>query len=82
LQEPANNRSTLVIAWEHRRLPNLARGLGWGAMPDIDDGDFDSLWLLRFAASDRAPEVRVDSQTRLLAACGNGAAPGRPGLRP
>ncbi len=82
LQDPAYAGTTLVIAWEHRHLPPLARGLGWPTMPAVDDGDFDSLWLLRYSTDDPRPVVRVDSQSRLLAACGSGAAPDRPDRRP
>jgi hypothetical protein len=70
------------MAWEHRRLPLLARGLGWRTMPAVDDAEFDSLWLLRHRADDPLPAVKVDSQSRLLAACGSGAAPDRPSRRP
>lgn len=38
----------VVLFWEHRRLPDLARGLGWGAMPEIANDDFDQLILFRF----------------------------------
>jgi len=78
LADPASDGATLVIAWEHRHLPQLARGLGWRAMPAVDDGDFDSIWLLRYRPGERAPVVRLDSQTRLLAACGSAAATPRP----
>jgi hypothetical protein len=82
LQDRDYDGTTLVIAWEHRRLPLLARGLGWRTMPAVDDGDFESLWLLRYRSDDPLPEVRVESQSRMLAACGSGAAPDRPGRRP
>ena len=82
LQDPAYAGATLVIAWEHRRLPQLARGLGWRRMPAVNNDDFDSLWLLRYRQDDPAPQVRVASQTRLLAACGTGAAPDPLGQRP
>ena len=78
LADPTSAGATLVIAWEHRHLPPLARGLGWRAMPAVDDGDFDSIWLLRYRPGERAPAVTLDSQRRLLAACGNAAAPYRP----
>jgi len=78
LADPTSAGATLVIAWEHRHLPELARGLGWRAMPAIDDGDFDSIWLLRYRPGDRAPVVTLDSQSRLLGACGSDAAPSRP----
>ena len=78
LADPTSAGATLVIAWEHRHLPQLARGLGWRAMPAVDDGDFDSIWLLRYRPGDSAPAVTLDSQSRLLAACGSAAASDRP----
>lgn len=59
--------SVLLLAWEHRRLPDLARGLGWDAMPSVDDADFDQLWLLRYDADAEAPGVEVLSQQALRA---------------
>lgn len=73
LSDPAYAGRSLVIAWEHRHLPELARGLGWQSMPAIDDNDFDSLWLLTFQANEASPTVRVLSQGRLLAACSKAA---------
>lgn len=55
----------LVIAWEHRRLPALARGLGWPSMPLVDDDDFDSLWLLRYVPGRLQPAVTRMSQQAL-----------------
>jgi len=39
-----------VLFWEQRRLPELARGLGWDAMPEFANDDCDQLILFRFAA--------------------------------
>jgi len=78
LQDPATSGAAVVIAWEHRRLPQLARGLGWRAMPRVDDDDFDSIWLLRYGPGQPDPKVTVASQSRLLAGCGSAAAPDRP----
>lgn len=55
----------LVLAWEHHRLPDLARGLGWDAMPAVEEGDFDRLWLLRYGAAGEPPAVEVLSQQAL-----------------
>ena len=46
---PEFEGGTVVMAWEHRHLPELARGLGWSRMPRIRDDDFDGLWLLRYS---------------------------------
>ena len=47
----------MVMAWEHRHLPELARGLGWSRMPRIRDDDFDGLWLLRYSGQQGEPAV-------------------------
>ncbi len=59
----------LIVAWEHRRLPLLARGLGWPSMPAVDDDDFDSLWLLRYWSGQERPVVRRFSQQALAQRC-------------
>ena len=66
LADPALSDGVLVVAWEHRRLPLLARGLGWTQMPRIDDDDFDRIWLLRYRPSVPTPEVSLLSQAGLL----------------
>lgn len=65
LADPANGGALLVIAWEHRHLPELARGLGWEGMGRIDDADFDSLWLLRYPEAGGAPQVTLLSQATM-----------------
>ena len=54
-QLPQNSR--IVLFWEHRRIPELARGLGWGAMPPIADNDFDQMIVFRFPSPGAVPEV-------------------------
>ena len=66
LADPQVEGGVLVVAWEHRRLPLLARGLGWTKMPRIEDDDFDSVWLLRYRPSITTPEVSLLSQASLL----------------
>ena len=56
----------VVIAWEHRRLPDLARGLGWAAMASIANEDFDQLFVLRFEGASSPPVVQHYSQSELL----------------
>ena len=66
LSDPSANDGRLVMIWEHRRLPDLARGLGWGTMPPIADDDFDRLELLRYGPGSVTPTVERYSQSRLL----------------
>ena len=47
----------LVLIWEHQRMPELARGLGWPAMPPIADEDFDQLYVFRFRGDQAPPAV-------------------------
>jgi hypothetical protein len=56
----------VVLFWEHRRMPELARGLGWPAMPPIPDDDFDQLIVFRFRAPGAVPEVSRMRQNDLL----------------
>lgn len=71
LSDPALTGGRVVMIWEHRRLPDLARGLGWNAMPAIADDDFDQLILLRYGHGSLSPTIERMSQTALLdQACG------------
>lgn len=56
----------VVLFWEHRRMPELARGLGWEAMPEIANDDVDQLILFRFAAPAAVPAVKRYSQRELF----------------
>jgi hypothetical protein len=62
---PEFEGGTVVMAWEHRHLPMLARGLGWSRMPRIRDDDFDGLWLLRYSGVQGEPAVSQMSQAEL-----------------
>ena len=64
--DPAYEGGRLVLFWEHRRLPQLAAGLGWTSMPAIADDDFDSLDMLSYVDFHSAPSVRRYNQTLLL----------------
>jgi len=55
----------LVLFWEHRRMPDLARGLGWSAMPPIADHDFDQLYVFRYRPLTSSPQVLTYRQSRL-----------------
>ena len=56
----------VVLFWERRRLPELLRGLGWDAMPEIANDDFDQLILFRFATPGAVPVVKRYSQRELF----------------
>lgn len=55
----------LVLFWEHRRMPELARGLGWDGMAPIAEDDFDQLFLFRYAHPGSSPQVSVLRQSQL-----------------
>jgi len=61
---PAGER--LVLFWEHRRMPELARGLGWDGMMPIGPEDFDQLFVFRFAKPGDLPEVHAYRQSELM----------------
>ncbi|MEI7666614.1 MAG: hypothetical protein WCI65_11265, partial [Synechococcaceae cyanobacterium ELA263] len=61
---PASER--LVLFWEHRRIPELARGLGWQGMIPIGPEDFDQLFVFRFAKPGALPEVQSYRQSELM----------------
>ena len=65
-QAPSGTTERVVLFWEHRRMPELARGLGWDAMPEIANDDFDQLILFRFAAPGAVPQVQRFSQRELF----------------
>ena len=74
LSDPAVEGARVVMIWEHRHLPELASGLGWSAMPPIDDQDFDRLEHLRYQNGTPIPGVEQRSQAALLAmACAHRA---------
>lgn len=47
-------------------MPELARGLGWDAMPPIAEDDFDQLLLLRYDNISSKPRVQRLSQHQLF----------------
>jgi hypothetical protein len=56
----------VVMFWEHRRIPELARGLGLDGLPEIANDDFDQLLLFRFAGPGAVPQVQRYSQRELF----------------
>lgn len=66
LDDPRYRNGRVVLFWEHRRMPELAAGLGWPAMPPIADDDFDALFALTYRQGSSQPIVRRFSQRALL----------------
>ena len=63
-----------VFFWEHRHLPDLAKGLGWSTMVPIDADDYDQLLLLSYSAGSKTPKVERLSQQELFNRACNGLA--------
>lgn len=65
LQDPQVDDRLVVLVWEHRRMPDLARGLGWTTMAPIAADNFDDLFALRY---DRNGLTQVEhySQSEML----------------
>lgn len=67
LRARADQRSErLVLFWEHRRMPELARGLGWPAMAAIAEDDFDQMLVFRYDAPEAPPRVSRYRQSDLF----------------
>ncbi|MCP9850353.1 hypothetical protein [Cyanobium sp. Morenito 9A2] len=68
LGEPAYQGGTVVLFWEHRRMPELARGLGWASMAPIGPMEFDGLYVLRYGRPGSPPRVHRFNQLSLFRA--------------
>ena len=55
-----------VFFWEHRNLPELAKGLGWSTMAPIDADDYDQLLVLSYPPGSKTPKVESLSQHQLF----------------
>jgi acid phosphatase (class A) len=55
-----------VFIWEHRKLPDFAKGLGWGTMAPIAADDYDQLVVLTWPSASAPPQVQQFSQKELL----------------
>jgi hypothetical protein len=62
----ASHQERLVLAWEHVRMPLLARGLGMPAMQSISNEDFDQILVFRYASPTAVPKVQLYRQSELL----------------
>jgi phosphohistidine phosphatase SixA len=65
-QDASRANERVVVFWQHERMPALARGLGWDAMPAVAGDDFDQLILFRLAAPGAVPQVQRYSQRELV----------------
>jgi len=66
LESKSFDGAKAVFFWEHRRLPELAKGLGWSTMAPIDADDFNQLALLTYPAGSKTPKVERFSQQELF----------------
>ena len=57
---------TVVLFWEHRRMPALAMALGWDGMGAIGKDDFDGLYRLRYTPGKFLPDVSVSRESELF----------------
>jgi acid phosphatase (class A) len=55
-----------VFIWEHRKLPDLAKGLGWGAMEPIGPDDYDQMIVFSWPSAGAHPQVKLLSQKELF----------------
>ena len=64
LESPSLNARTVVICWEHKMLPVLARAFGAAGAPERWPGDvFDQVWFLVPSSSGTAfRSIRTDPQ--------------------
>jgi hypothetical protein len=60
------SRQRLVLFWEHRHMPAVARGLGWSGMRPIAEDDFEGLYVFRFRSANAKPEVTLYRQSELF----------------
>ena len=66
-QQAGRRDQRLVLFWEHRRMPELARGLGWPAMAAIAEDDFDQMLVFRYDTPNAPPQVSRYRQSDLFA---------------
>jgi hypothetical protein len=66
LLNPAYANGNMVLFWEHRRMPELARGLGWPSLPPTGPMEFDQLFVLRYDLPGEPPRLQVHSQHELF----------------
>jgi hypothetical protein len=66
LSDAAFEGKTVVVCWEHKKIPDIVKAFGWtGAPTRWDDATFDRLWILDFDAG--KPARFRDLPQKLLA---------------
>jgi hypothetical protein len=81
LQQRAYANGNVVLIWEHRRMHELAQGLGWSSMSTIGPMEFDGMFVLRYGRPGAPPRVESLSQRQLFQApCFRQAALVHPGI--
>lgn len=59
LSSPAFDGKTVLVCWEHKRIPDIMRALGWTRGPNRwPDDVFDRVWILDFDRSGRPVRFR------------------------
>jgi len=51
-----HKHGTILLVWEHHNIPPITRALGVpaGEVPEWDDNDFDSIWIITYAGTKNA----------------------------
>jgi hypothetical protein len=54
-------KHTVLLVWEHKHIPGIARNLGVKNVPGWDGDDFDSIWVIDFIKDKNKlrPELRI-----------------------
>jgi len=46
------NGQSVLISWEHNKIPDIVKAFGWESAPDTwDDDVFDRVWILKFVGN-------------------------------
>lgn len=66
LSDPALDGKTVVVCWEHKRIPDIIRALGFtGAPATWGDNVYDRIWIIDFDAAGHPVRFR-DLPERLM----------------
>ena len=53
----------VLMVWEHSQIPSLAAALGVSQPPPWKKGDFDSIWVISYAAGQASVTIEVEGIT-------------------